>query len=407
MVKVLPSVSAWVDELSFALLSGERRSVVAPPTAGKSTAARSVLKTLGPSALYVTGRDFSDGNLLERITNIRESLTELVAVHGGAQLIFDDYDRALRRQRGSRLQANLYGLLVDSALSRDLGALFLSRCAGPQHVESAGSPLMSRVEWAPLPRLGSLDFATLGVPEGDVVEWFGDSAFHASRAVIGGSFRPSVLAANEKLQLARLLADMPSRAKQFMAGKQGELTALTSSEQSSLRGLFFEGRPTRLADGIGLVDEIAIRAEGWPRAERDRVSAFCDLIAGQDRVLWVDRYLYSDVPALRRFLEHVARVSSVKILLLGSPRRGDLDVDEGAVGSLSEISTVKAHFMNPRDWHPLHDRHLVRMDKSGGWVVPMAAVVLGRFDGGSAVVTNAHSFPFDYAAVLRRSAACG
>lgn len=404
---LLPSVESWLDAVALRLVSGERLSLIAPPCYGKTALVDALAGRLGGSALRVDGRMFSDENLLDQTAGLKAEVERRVASVGSAQLLFDDYDRALRRHRGARLQALLYSLLVDGPMGRDIGALFVTRCSGLRHVDSAGSPLMSRVEWIPLPSLGPADTLPLGLDVADVERWFGTSSLHLSRALVDGRFEPMSLVQRERVQLAKLTEDLPPVSRQVITDSVTGLTVaeLEPHEQSALVGLWNDGGPTLLADKLELPGQLRVPERGWPTTRREQVAAFANLISGQDRVMWVDRYLYANIAALRAFLEDLhAMQPGGRIILLGSGPNSSVDVSIEGVRSLAGIGNVTPRLMNRLDWDALHDRHMVRFDRDGGgWVLPTSGVIIGLHRSGSATVTHAHHFPIDYNNVLRRS----
>lgn len=139
----LPSERAWLDQLTEGVFTGDIVLVRAIPRWGLTTACRSIAETLGDSAVVVDGRAITEMTQKSAREKIDADVAAAIDKAGCAQLIFDDYGRAVRRSQGGALPSMLYRLLVDSDAARDTGALLVARSGDMLDLNFSGSPLIS------------------------------------------------------------------------------------------------------------------------------------------------------------------------------------------------------------------------------------------------------------------------
>lgn len=404
-----PSAADWVDEQAIRLLEGRRLLVRALPRAGKSWFAESLARSLPTTAILVRGREFSEQNQADLRGELVTRLKTLVEEHGSAQLVFDDYHRALARSQGARLQAQLHAVLVDSAEARDIGAIFFARQMTPIHLEVRGSPLASRLESIALPEwevrdlqhyglAGSRDelAARIGGAPGDLYRYH-DVGYEG-------------VVERLKIDADSVVGDLPADATEALVG-QRELDSLSVATRRQMVGLLHcDGVRVRLTSAVADSELGArvTRSAGWPSSLAASAAAFAQLLSGCDHALWSDRYLSVDPPALTEFLLAVRETTSCHIDLLMSDYVPDTMVNHTALRQVEErCPSVSVRLMTHADRRLLHERHLVRLAEGGGWSIPIFAALVGKEPAGSAVATRASGFGVDYPAVWTRSIQLG
>ena len=117
---------------------------------------------------------------------------------------------------------------------------------------------------------------------------------------------------------------------------------------------------------------------------------------------WVDRYLYEKPDQLRNFLGAVRRAESAPIRLLGKPEQ-DYASERARIASPDGVPDVDARVMAYQDRPALHDRHLFGPAYGRRYVLPLAAVIIGTADAGSAIAVKMPSIDFDYEACWSRA----
>lgn len=399
-----PSAEDWVTEQAINLLEGRRLLIRALPRTGKSWFADHLVGSLGATALLVRGREFTEQNQADLRGKLVAQLKALVAERGSAQLVFDDYHRALARSQGARLQAQLYAVLVDSPEARDIGAVFLARQLTSVHLDVRGSPLASRLEPAALPEWDERDMRHFGIddPLDELVASIGSALvdLHRFRAV--GYER---VVERLRIDADSIVKDLPSDATEALVGAQ-ELDSLSSATRRQMVGLVHSvGASLQVTNAVKDSDLKAHvrQSAGWPSDLRASAAAFAELLNGCDHALWSDRYLSVDPQRLTTFLLAVRESTNCRIDLLMSERVDGL-VSFADLGQVEErCSRVSVKLMTHSDRRLLHERHLVRLGEGGGWAIPIFAALVGSQPVGSAVATRAAGFGVDYKAVWGRS----
>ncbi|WP_420898575.1 hypothetical protein [Cryobacterium algoritolerans] len=371
---------------------------------GKSYLAEAVRTRLGGTAFLVQGGTFTEENQLTLRENMRDSILKAVETTGNAQLVFDDYHRALKRTQGQRLQANLVALLIDGAQARDIGAILFARCSTPIHLPGRGSPLVSRCSFLWMPRWATDDLSGTDLDPDAVDVAVGSSASLLSIAEVQGSLELGPLKQRLSIDAERVLDDLPVKAVLTLAGR-GVGIELADVEQRSLDGLYRVGKgPTTLALDADLVHLAMQRNTGWPSGLNDSARHFAQLLDGRGSAIWCDRYLFKSLSELAEFVSIVRSHTPARLCLLGTERPGDTYVSPAEIRAELDLFTdVECRFMLPADRSPLHDRHLALRGELGGWVVPTADVVVGKVRGGSSIATRAPAFPVDYDKIWQRS----
>lgn len=398
----LPSERSWIERLAERVLDGEIVLVRALPRWGLSTVCKSVVTILGDSAVAVEGRTVKEVNQKDIRDSIDEKVSRNIDKHGCAQLIFDDYGRAIRRSQGGTLHSMLYRLLVDSEDARDTGALLIARSGDSLDLNFSGSPLISRARSVILPSLGADDSATLSIDIDILREMAGDSTWLA-RQLLGVSNRQGRVGAIEHLNSdrRRIVEALPPAAVEVLAGvKPGRDCDVISKEALLSLGSFDAAgtfKPAKLVSESTLLDEVEIRNPGWPTDSGDSIRIFADMLAGVEDAIWVDRYLFADPLRVRRFLLRLRRLTSTQLRLLVSSDPGRPDLAVSICTALEDIDGVKVRFMDRNDRRKLHDRHLVFPAMRNGIILPTARVILGVDDPGSAVSVAMPALAINYA----------
>lgn len=407
-MNLLVSESTWASETCSRLISGDKLIVKGVPASGKSSLARKVFDTLGgPTAILIRGRDFTEENQAELRENLLAALQSRVASEGCAQLVFDDYSHALKRSQGRRLQAQLGSLLIDSAAGRDIGALLLSRHAGPIHIAGRGSPLVSRCQMLDMPYWDSRDLAQVDIEidEHRVRHLVGPLAGYLRTALdVQGSFRLRRLEQVIEASADAILAEMTPAEVAWIGTSNGPHPVLPMSAGALLEVVGGDG-PALIAAAAnaGLVVSAQQRSLGWPNARNASIQQFATLMSGQDSAIWSDRYLSAQLDDLRRFLIDLRRYTAAHLRLLvsrGSPRM-PIDVD-AAARLMDDVGGLEVRYMSTTDRGLLHDRHLV-FPSGHGYALPTCRVVLGLDAAGSSVATRADSFGVNYEECWQRS----
>ncbi|MEU8657763.1 AAA family ATPase [Actinoplanes philippinensis] len=397
--------------MSEYLLDGDLVVVRGLPRTGKTNLAQALFNEFQETAVFVAGREFTENNQADLIQAIIEELKQKAESAGISQLIFDDYGAALRRSHGGRLQSQLYGLLVDSEYSRDIGAVFFSRWQGPIHIPLRGSPLISRARFFALPTFDSADLIQYGwssLSYSSVQADIGHLAVSLMRSqVVGSRLLTSSLEQSIKADAPLIVGDLPSDAVEFLAGARTQ-EGLSGEAFESLLPLVWDNDDkigiAQVPQSAGILRAIQGMAPGWPDSRNDSSKRFAQLVAGWDKALWCDRYLYQDPPRLESFLSSLRGRTATNLRLLGAipmPDTGYTAADVRA--AISSYDGVEARFMNRADYRLLHDRHLVHVGADGGFVLPVCRVIFGVDRAGSAVAAPVARFGITYADFWRRA----
>ena len=322
---------------------------------------------------------------------------------GCAQLIFDDYGRAIRRSQGGTLHSMLYRLLVDSEAARDTGALLVARSGDMLDLNFSGSPLISRAQAVVLPTLTEEDAAALGVELDDLKDRAGESTWLARRFMNvdcpAGSCQRS--GAPEQRSTTDRRGVAPRRGRDScrrsicrelgrhqlrgppMPRQHRRRRAISSPRRSSASPTSWTNFSCRTLDGQETLSE--------------SVQRFADLLAGVEDAIWVDRYLFSEPSRVCNFLAKLRRLTTARLRLLVSDDRDRFGFARDISSALDGVDNVEVRFMERHDRRRLHDRHLVLPASRSGFVLPTAGVILGADDPGSAVSVPMRALPINYA----------
>jgi hypothetical protein len=398
----------WIGRTAERLLDGELLLLRTLPRGGKSALCEATAAELGPSAYLLSGARFTEADQRELREELERQIVGRVRDYGCAQLIFDDYGKAIRRSQGGQLHSLLYGLLVDGHIARDVGALLTSRFSDDLDLRYAGSPLLSRAEILQPPETTDADAAELGVGTATLHELAGRSTAFARRMVADDGRLESTYGLVEYLNAdcGRLADDLPPDVIEVLLGARPP-AALSSAGRTILRtfGDCNDAgfRPARAVSEAALLRELSTRSPGWP-ADRDAsVRQFARMLGGVEEAMWVDRYLFALPTELRSFLTELRTRTSTRLLLLGSDDRDIPNFAADACAAVHDIPSVSARMMTWADRRQLHDRHLVLPATRSGYVIPTTGVILGCHEPGSAVAVPMPQLPVNYGDYWRRA----
>jgi len=392
------STSAWIEEVAYKLVGGQRFILRLPPRVGKTYLVRELAEFIGSSAIYVDGHAFTDMTHKAELEALASRIEETVKGPGGAQVLFDSYDTAVSRPGGARLQNWLSRRLIDGVNAQDIGAMFTARCSTQVERPGAGSPLLSRVSPIDPPKLGISPIADVA-PE--VEEWFGDSSLLADQALSTEDFSPTTVA-DRCEQDRSYLQDVREAAPEVLRRQRIDEEFDSVGARSAASGLFTSAGPTLLFKRLeASLQPPPSMDPRWPSVLAGSVQKFADLVAGAQTVTWCDRYMYRDIQPLRSFLQAVVTTAGCQVRLLGAPAIGDRGISRAEMLRLNLIPGVEARFITPADHYDLHDRHV--FVGSGGFVVPQVHVIVGEQRPGSAVAAAVSRFGVNYDVVWERS----
>ena len=407
-MQLVPSDKAWIEDVAGRLLDGSILLLRGLPRSGKTMLSAAVEELLGPSALMVKGKDFTESSQRDARANLSSNVAGLIEAHHCAQLLFDDYGHAIRRSQGGALHSGLYQLLVDGENARDTGALLTCRYLDNVDARFAGSPLLSRAEIIQPPILADRDAKALGIPLGRLRMSAGHTTSLARRLGPEGSVvRTLGVVEYLVVDTASIVNDLPPHAIEVLVNARQYNDADSISRQALLglgyvneEGTFIVAEAVRES---GLATELQVRNPGWPNTDRASIDAFVDMLAGSNDAIWIDRYLLKDVARLRSFIESLRAHTDCRLRLLSSD-----DWDVGGVckrdaQSFKEIPGVEVRLMKPADRSSLHDRQLILPEQRNGFVLPTARVILGSDAPGSAVAVRIPRLPVDYSYFWRRA----
>ncbi len=393
MVNWLPSERRWIDGLAERVFDGEIVLARAVPRWGITAVCEALSDTLGESVVRVDGRLVTEENQKvfreELDSNIRAAINRT----GVAQLLFDNYGRAIRRSQGGHLHSLLYRALVDSPTARDTGALLTARPNDMLDPGFAGSPLISRVRPLVLPALDHDDAELLGISLSDLRVLAGDSTWLA-RHLLDGGLRQGRVSAVEHLthDRRRIVEALPPGAVNKLAGG----TATSRLDVISREALMCFGcigptdefEPATLVVESALIDEFRAQNPSWPASLDESVERFADLLAGAENAFWVDRWIFSRPSRTREFLDRLRVHTSARLRLLTSDDRDRGAFAQSIAAALEGIEDVEVRFMHWSDRRLLHDRHLALPALKTGYILPTANVVLAVDDPGNAVAAR-------------------
>lgn len=398
----LPSELAWLDEIAERILTGEIVLVRSLPRWGLSSVCQSLAEALGESAVVVDGRSVTEHNQKAVRAQIDSDVKATIDKVGCAQLIFDDYGRAIRRSQGGTLHSMLYRLLVDSEAARDAGALLVARSGDMLDLNFSGSPLISRAQTVVLPVLSDEDAEVLSIDLDALKKTAGESTWLARR-FLGVSARQGQVSAIEHLNndRRRIVEALPPAAVEVLAGARAPADCDAASSEALLclgstnMGVEFE--PSGLVEVSNLLEEVRLSNPGWPGARGESIHKFADLLAGVEDAIWVDRYLFSEPSRVREFLNDLQQLTAARLRLLVSDDRDRVNFPGAISSAMDGLGNVEVRFMDRHDRRRLHDRHLVLPALRSGFVLPTAGVILGADDPGSAVSVPMPALAVNYA----------
>lgn len=409
--RLLPSDLEWISVVVDRLIDGEVLLVRGLPRTGKSVLCSAIAHQLGESAVLLEGGRYAEDHQAELRAQLENQIASKVSAHGCAQLIFDDYGKAIRRSQGGALHSFLYRVLIDGKHARDIGALLTSRFSDDLHLGFSGSPLLSRAQTITQPRLADADAAELGVSLPQLRSLVGNSTALAAR-IQKQSAGSAIYALVEHLKAneASLVRDLPSGAVEVLMGARefDDVDAISKLALSVLGNRLPDGSfaMAQVVIEAGLASGLSARNPGWPATRSDSVERFVRMLAGIDSAIWVDRYLFADLPSLRSFLVAVRAKTQTRLRLLGSHDRASPRSAEDVADALETIGSVEARMMTGSDRRQLHDRHLVLPASRSGFVLPTAGVILGLHDPGSAVAVRMPTLAVNYSEYWRRATRC-
>lgn len=398
----LPSERSWIERLAERVFEGEIVLVRALPRWGLSTVCKSVAEILGDSAVEVEGRAVTEGNQKAVREKIDADVSASIEKSGCAQLIFDDYGRAIRRSQGGTLHSMLYRLLIDSVAARDTGALLVARSGDMLDLNFSGSPLISRAQTVVLPELGEEDSEAVSIEIATLREMVGKSTWLA-RQFLGVGARQGRVGAVEHLNndRRRIVEALPPPAVEVLAGARPvrDCDAVSREALLCLGSINAAGDfvPAGLVAESTLLSEVRVSNPGWPADSGESVQRFADLLSGVEDAIWVDRYLFSEPARVRSFLGELRKLTATRLRLLVSDDRDRPDFAGAISAALDGLDGVQVRFMSRHDRRKLHDRHLVFPAMKSGAVLPTAGVILGVDDPGSAVSVAMPALAINYA----------
>ena len=363
------------------------------PRWGLSTACQAVSEALGESAILLDGREVTEQNQRDFRDRLVSRVNEVIVRTGWAQLIFDNYGRAIRRSQGGILHSILYQLLIDSPAARDTGALLTARMGESLNLTFSGSPLISRARTVLLPELQESDAHSLGKDLEELRRLAGDSTWLARRLWRDGSRRGRVGVVDHlNHDAARIVESLPPGAVGVLAGSldRADVDAL-SREALMCVGTFSDSgsyAPATLVTESALIAEIHRLNPAWPGDLRESVRRFAELLAGAESALWVDRYILREPARVRSFLELLRLRTNARLRLLVSDDRDRQDFAKTVASALQGLDRVEVRFMHWADRKQLHDRHLVLPSLRSGYVLPTSGVILGLDHPGTAVAAR-------------------
>jgi hypothetical protein len=327
---------------------------------------------------------------------ILEPIAAAIRKFGRAQLVFDDFDRALDGPIGPLLERVLYEALVDAPGAGAIGAVFFLRVSSRMQAISRGSPIASRLETRFLPGWDEADLAGASWKAAPMAtrELVGESGSMLARLTDSGF---ETLVEDMRPRSDAALRDLPADVRRVIQGDRTESMGSIAVRRVDWVLHHAEGQPhlTTIARRLGLGAQSLATSAQWPDTFPGSVRKFAELAAGAAAVIWVDRYLYSEVASLEQFLRGLRALTEVPVQLIGSRMAGR--VHPPTVASMAaSIPDIDARYMPQSRIKDLHDRHLVRSREQSGWLVPTSRVILGLDAPGSAVCAKADAFGLDY-----------
>ncbi|MGN6125792.1 MAG: hypothetical protein ACTHON_04440 [Humibacter sp.] len=389
----LPSERRWLDRLAERTLDGNILLVRALPRWGIAAACLDLVASLGESAVIVDGRAATEQNQKLFREGVDRRIAAAIDKTGVAQLIFDNYGRAIRRSQGGTLHSLLYRLLVDSPAARDTGALLTARPSDMLDPGFSGSPLISRARTVALPALDEEDAAALDMELGKLRALVGDSTWLARRFA-GEGHRQGHLSAVEHLNndRRRIVEALPPGAVSHLAGGAATGTIDAAGREALMclgsldaSGLFV---PAAIVAESALLDEVHLQNPNWPGTLNDSARRFAELLAASANAYWIDRYIFDQPARVREFLDLIRAQTAARLRILTSDDRDRSAFSLSIATALNGIENVEVRFMHWSDRKSLHDRHLILTGLRAGYVLPTARVIVAVDAPGTAVAAR-------------------
>jgi hypothetical protein len=404
----LPSDSRWIDQVIGRLIDGDIVLVRGLPRTGKSAVCDAVSNELGASGYLVVGSRVDEANQGDVRERIESEVMARIALEHSAQLIFDDYGKAIRRSQGGRLHSFLYRLLVDGPNARDTGALLTSRYGDDLDLRFAGSPLLSRAQVLQLPETDDEDAAVLGMDLSELRTLAGSSTAFARRMLdLPNASSTFALVEYLNADRSRLAQDLPPEVIEVLLGARAiedlgptgtkilEIFGTTDGHQG------FE--PARCIVQSAFLQELKAESPGWPSSRAESVDRFANLLAGAEDALWVDRYLFAKPAELSNFLHDLRARTDTHLRLLGSDDLDNQALTRQVGLAIGGLNGVEARTMTRSSRRQLHDLHLVLPMTKSGFVLPTAGVITSCDHPGSAVCVRMPGLPVNYGEYWRRA----
>ncbi|PUB32451.1 hypothetical protein C8K30_101977 [Promicromonospora sp. AC04] len=356
--------------------------------------------------MFVEGRSITEASQKAIREKLDTDVASAIETNGYAQLIFDDYGRAIRRSQSGTLHSMLYRLLVDSATARDTGALLIARPSDMLDLNFAGSPLISRAQTVVLPALAEADASELGFQLAELQDLAGESTWLARRLMSAGPRQGRVgVVEHLNFDRRRIVESLPPGAVEVLAGAGTGLPVDSISREALMCLGAFDAddafEPATLVSESKFLDEVRLQNPGWPGSLAESVHRFADLLVGAENAFWVDRYLLAEPSRVREFLDLLQPSTTARLRLLVSDDRERANFPGSISSVLDGVQNVEVRFMHRLDRKPLHDRHLVLPALRSGYVLPTARVILGIDDPGTALAVPMPAV--DYTAYWRRA----
>lgn len=384
-----------VDTVAEQLVYGSSKfRMVGPPSVGKSHFLTAVSKTIMDEAPGVLvefdGRTFTEENQDDKRDGLIAAVESTMDSHGTAVLVFDHYEKAVRRNRGRALQKDLFGLLVNDDKSRSIGCLFAHRSNERSTLEIASSPFLSRLKPLPLPA-DNMQPAEVTAVAGTL------EAFIAQGSEpLNGVFRPELFKeflATVSRSIARDLRDSERKAI-LEANSSGEALRQESSFVISLA----DPATGSLAVGMmPLVAELSVFEGNWPTNQRASLDRFVRLCEALGPCYWYDKFLLAPRVSASTvgFLTAYSRQTDVPLRILTSydPHWALGNSYEQTCATINGLSQVGVRTINRSDAITNHDRHLKSRFDASAFTLPQGSEIVcyqrtGNSNSGSTDLTN-------------------
>jgi hypothetical protein len=389
------AAKGMVDSVAEQLVYGSSKlRIVGPPFVGKSHFLIGVSKAIrleAPGVLVeFDGRTFTEENQDEKRDALVATVEATVDSLGNAVLVFDHYEKAVRRNRGRTLQKHLFGLLVNDDKSRNIGCLFAHRSHALSTLEIASSPFLSRLRPLPLPA-ESIQTAEVVAVAGTLEAFISQGS-----EPLNGAFRPELFKEfllTVSSSIARDLRDSERKAI-LEANRSGGALSGESSFVVSLA----DPATGSLAVGMGpLVAALSVFEGNWPTDQRASLDRFVRLCEALGPCYWYDKFLLAPrvTASTIRFLTAYSGQTDVPLKILTSYdtlwQSGSRY--EQACSTINGLSQVDIRTIDRSDAINNHDRHLKSRFDSSAFTLPQGSEIVchqttGNSNSGSTDLTN-------------------